>query len=221
MIEDFNPRKTWITSDSHFGHQNIVGFCHRPPDHEQIIMEEWAREVPPDGTVIHLGDLSYRNNGLFKNVISKHLTGERKFLIRGNHDHQRYSFYRASGFKQIRPMAFFYNEEGLSDATELIQGEYRISLSHYPWSEIDEERPINDADIRIHGHIHNSGYGTKLTPYIPFLKNHINVSVEQTHYRPVNLGMLLDACLYGKLPEENESRIEPFISATKGEVDND
>jgi hypothetical protein len=30
------PANTWVVSDTHFGHQNIVGFCHRPLDHEQV-----------------------------------------------------------------------------------------------------------------------------------------------------------------------------------------
>jgi calcineurin-like phosphoesterase family protein len=183
-----DPANTWVTSDSHFGHQNIVGFTKRPTDHEQVIMEEWARAVPDDATVLHLGDLSYRNNGMFRHVYSKHLTGERKLLIRGNHDKQGGSFYRASGFKLIAPFQMEYLPEGRKRP-------WIISFSHYPLKEGEYHGP---NFVRIHGHIHNNGYGGKhAEEFIPFAAGQINVSVEQTHYRPVNLKALLEGYING------------------------
>jgi calcineurin-like phosphoesterase family protein len=173
------------------------------------MMEEWAREVPDDATVVHLGDLSYRANGMFKNVISKHLTGERKLLIRGNHDRQRFSFYRDSNFKLTRPMELYFRQEGGTEPC-LEQVTYKraqwvVSLNHYPWSvERDGEQPANH--IRIHGHIHNSGYSRAV--YVPFLRNHINISVEQTKYRPVNLLALLEGYLLGVVPADDAEREE-------------
>jgi calcineurin-like phosphoesterase family protein len=90
--DDIEPENTWVISDTHFGHSNIVDFCHRPTHHESVMIEEWAREVPEEATVLHLGDLNYSHNAMFKNVHSKHLPGARKLLIQGNHDHQRFSF---------------------------------------------------------------------------------------------------------------------------------
>lgn len=54
-------------------------------------------------------------------------------------------------------------------------------------------------DLRLHGHIHNNGYTRD--GFVPFLRQHINLSVEQTKYRPVNLKLLLDAALLGEYPE--------------------
>lgn len=232
--DDIDPYKTWVVSDTHFGHENIVGFCHRPPDHEQIIMEEWARTVPEDDTVLHLGDLSYRNNTMFKKVISKHLPGQRKLLVSGNHDRQRPNFYRESGFQLARPFAIRYGKDvtkevdciccwdgaiiqtnnapegkplravgsvvcptckGTKRHNSQRREEYVVSFSHYPWNDY-EDGPLPVNVIRIHGHIHNNGYTR--AAYVPFLKQHINVSIEQTHYRPVNLGLMLDAALFGE-----------------------
>lgn len=179
--DDIDPKTTYVVSDTHFGHDNIVGFCHRPPDHEQIMMERWARAVPDDATVLHLGDLSYKSNSLFKNVIAKHLTGSRKLLIRGNHDKQRFSFYAQSGFKIIRPFSIRYDK-------------WIVSFSHYAWNE-EAEGTMPDNHLRIHGHIHNNGYFRDA--FVPFLKGHINVSIEQTKYRPVLLANLLSGYLYG------------------------
>lgn len=185
--DDIDPAKTWVTSDSHFGHKNIVQFCHRPEDHDALIMEQWARAVPEDGTVLHLGDLCWKANAQFKHLVAPHLTGARKLLILGNHDKQRYSFYKQCGFSPVVPFAINW-------------GGYRVSFSHYSWNE-SEEGPMQPFDLRLHGHIHNNGY--MRAEFIPFLKAHINLSVEQTKYRPVNLEVLLKAYLLGELPEED------------------
>jgi calcineurin-like phosphoesterase family protein len=187
--DDLDPKKTWIISDTHFGHENIKRFCHRPDDIEQTMMEEWARAVPEkDSTLLHVGDLCYRGNSWFKNMIAKHLTGERKLLITGNHDKQRYSFYRDCGFKLARPFAIHY-------------GGFEIQFSHYPWNEDHDESAMPPSNVvRVHGHIHNNGYTRH--EFTPYLRNHINVSVEMLKYRPANLAALLDAYLYGKLIDE-------------------
>lgn len=204
-----DPANTWLVSDTHFGHENIVGFCHRPERHEEVMMEEWARAVPDDATVIHLGDLSYRANGMFKNVISKHLTGDRKLLIRGNHDKQRFSFYRDSDFKITRPMELYFRQDtypkpSLTQVT-IARAEWVISLNHYAWN-TERDGPQPDNHIRIHGHIHNNGYSR--AEFVPFLRNHINISVEQTKYRPVNLLALLEGYLLGVVPADDDERAE-------------
>lgn len=170
---------TWIVSDTHFGHNNIVGFCDRPNEHEERIIMRWNESVPDEATVLHLGDFSYKNNAYTRSIISPHLKGKRKLLILGNHDKQRPSFYRTCGFKVVKPFDMRY--EG-----------YVISFSHYPL-----RKPAGESHIRIHGHIHNSGYGGKTTSFTPFSAGQINVSVEQTHYSPVNLERLLDGYING------------------------
>lgn len=148
-------------------------------------MEEWALAVPPHGTLLHLGDLVWKSNGLFKHVISKHLTGSPKYLILGNHDKQRPSFYRECGFRLIKPFEINYLN-------------HRISFAHYPL----KEREAHPQHIRIHGHIHNNGYSGKESDFIPFSAGQINVSAEQTHYRPVNLKALLDGYIGGAYEPE-------------------
>ena len=38
LRDDIDPASTWVVSDTHFGHRNIVGFCHRPENHEDIMI---------------------------------------------------------------------------------------------------------------------------------------------------------------------------------------
>lgn len=190
--DDIDPATTWVVSDTHFGHENIVGYCSRPEDHDQLILEQWRAYVPDDATVLHLGDICWKSNGWFKHTVAPRLTGARKLLILGNHDKGRPSFYRDCGFKIVRPFQIDFKGQ-------------IVSFDHY-----QAGGDLHNNEWRLHGHIHNNGYydagrdpesGDRL-PHVlvPFLRNHINLSVEQTRYRPVNLKLLLDAAILGRLP---------------------
>jgi calcineurin-like phosphoesterase family protein len=225
--DDIDPATTWVVSDTHFGHDNIVGFCHRPLDHDQVMIAEWRKYVPDDATLLCLGDLAYKGNAHFKHIIAPELTGANKKIILGNHDRQRPSFYKACGFQVCRPFMIRYgdapdckvcNGKGWEltlhgercchdcTGTGLESPPYVISFSHYPWSDREEGRRMGFYDVRIHGHIHNNGYSRDA--FVPFLKQHINISVEQTKYRPVNLKLLLDAYLFGEYPETTDEQLQ-------------
>jgi len=205
LRDDIDIYNTWICSDTHFGHENIVGYCSRPEDHDLLMIEQWRAHVPDDATVLHLGDLCWKGNTYFKNVIASRLTGQRKLLVRGNHDRGRTSFYRDCGFKEIKPFALNLKQDidtgGFMPVPADEVGAYVIWFDHYPAPGFSP----SGFDWRVHGHIHNNGYydgRMSLTgdALVPFLRNHINVSMEQIRYRPVNLGLMLNAAILGKLP---------------------
>jgi calcineurin-like phosphoesterase family protein len=202
--DDIDLETTYVTSDHHFGHDNIVQFAHRPEDHEHVMMERWAQAVPDGATVIHLGDVAYKGTRKFEKLIAPNLTGARKLLIMGNHDTARLSLYRAAGFQICRPFMLGIDVVGgrlevypydRNTPVEQALTPYIVSFSHYQWGDRDDEGVIPDNHIRVHGHIHNNGYFRE--GFVPFLKNHINVSIEQTKYRPVNLANLLSGYLLG------------------------
>jgi calcineurin-like phosphoesterase family protein len=174
---DIDPAKTYVISDTHFGHETIKVNCFRPQDVESVMIEQWGRTVGPDDTILHLGDLSWRNNAFFKNIIAPHLTGH-KLIVRGNHDKGRASFYMGSGFKCVSPFWIKYNNS-------------RVEFSHYPWNpEKDGSDEIPENTWRIHGHIHNNGY--ERSRFVPYKRRHLNVSVEVLGYLPVRLDHLLE-----------------------------
>lgn len=211
--DDIDLADTWVVSDTHFGHTNIVPFCFRPEEHEEIMIAEWRAHVPDDATVIHLGDICYGHNGgntRFRRLLSKELTGGRKFLIKGNHDRQGYSFYRDCGFRLMYPFKLGVSDSGdgvyaVDDVRVDPQSTWTVSFSHYPWNPA-EDGIQGPWDIRLHGHIHNNGYTRN--GFVPFLRNHINLSVEQTKYRPVNLKLLLDAALLGKYDPTTDEQMQ-------------
>lgn len=79
--------KTWFTADTHFGHANIIHFCHRPfknvDEMDRILIENWNKTVGPDDDIWHLGDFAMSR--LAHGHYLEKLNG-RKHFIWGNHD---------------------------------------------------------------------------------------------------------------------------------------
>lgn len=85
---EFSAKNTFFTSDTHFGHANIIKLCNRPfKDVEEMnekLIENWNKVVSEDGTVFHLGDFAFGGSGLWNSVIPR-LNGQ-IYLIIGNHE---------------------------------------------------------------------------------------------------------------------------------------
>lgn len=215
--DDIDLARTWVISDTHFGHKNIIPYCHRPENFEDVLLEQINEFVQPGDTLLHLGDLCYKGNAWFKNMVAPKIAPQagRKLIILGNHDHQRYAFYKQTGWSICSP--FYLPVMGFQGHISLAKFAFRqwiVSFSHYQWSadSRDGKLPGEDTTMhpyhhRIHGHIHNNGYydgrntaGGPDWRLVPYLAQHTNLSCEMTKYKPVNLQLLLDAVLLGKMP---------------------
>lgn len=194
-----------ITSDTHFGHANIVKYCNRPEDHEELMIKNWNQMVKPTDTILHLGDVFMGKDSFekFKDNIAPRLNGN-KYLILGNHDKAKVDW-KLLGFDVIDPFSIPY------------QG-WEFEFDHYPTEKTDKIYPGQNR-IRIHGHIHNGSYNfgngkgrSKIKP------NHVNLSVEVTNYSPVHAIDIMDNVLKKAKPKQhyrnigvkkNVNRIEP------------
>jgi calcineurin-like phosphoesterase family protein len=78
----------FFTSDTHFGHHNIIKYCGRPfkdaNDMNESFIRNWNSVVGVDDDVYHLGDVSFMSKQQTINIIKK-LNG-RIYLVSGNHD---------------------------------------------------------------------------------------------------------------------------------------
>jgi calcineurin-like phosphoesterase family protein len=158
--------KTWIISDTHFGHANIVRYCNRPLNHEFLMMRNWKKLVKSDDVILHLGDVTVWYgliNTWAKRV--KSLPGI-KYLIRGNHDEQwtdeQWLF--AAGMTVIEPFQ-----------------QNKIYFSHEPLEE-------GNWEVNIHGHSH--GHAPYRT-YMKFGLTYYNASIEGMNYKPVRMKSIL------------------------------
>lgn len=79
--------KIFFTSDTHFGHSNIIKFCNRPfkdaEEMDRVLIENWNNKVPEDGLVFHLGDFGWGGYQEYKKIRDQ-LNGK-IILIKGNH----------------------------------------------------------------------------------------------------------------------------------------
>ena len=78
----------FFTSDTNFGHENIIRFCNRPfksLDHMHTVLKNnWNARVKPKDTIIIVGDFAFRNKKKYY-WYSDQLNGEKVF-VQGNHD---------------------------------------------------------------------------------------------------------------------------------------
>ena len=95
--------KTFVWSDTHFGHKSENwdvplwkkrGF-NSIEDHDDVIIARWNKTIPRDGVVFHLGDIMFGPNGKERLIdILDKLQFKTLYLMGGNH-HAGYKIGRA------------------------------------------------------------------------------------------------------------------------------
>ena len=158
--------KTFFIADTHFSHDNILGYCNRPfkdvDEMNQTLIKNWTSVVGKDDIVYHLGDFAFKNSRI-PDLVDQ-LNGT-IYLIKGNHDSENIEYYNKRGFVVL--------------PTRTLIEDKKYILSH---------KPIPDADIpkgyiNIHGHIHNKPLeGEEFSSIL-----HECVSVEMIQYTPIEL----------------------------------
>ena len=82
------PVETFFTSDTHFGHANVIKYSERPflnvEEMNEGLIERWNERVSKGDHVYHLGDFSLTSKKEPHDVFFR-LNG-RIHLVRGNHD---------------------------------------------------------------------------------------------------------------------------------------
>ena len=177
--------RTWYTSDTHYGHKNIIRFCGRPyatiAEHDRDLIRRHNAVVKPGDTLFHFGDLALGNIELTLPMTSE-LNGNR-FLIPGNHD-RMFSGSRSEEYRATFTKA--YEAAGWTILPETIRtniGGHPVIFSHFPpvgdshgedrWT---EQRPANDGTTVIHGHVHEAWAERD---------QHFNVGVDVRGFAPV------------------------------------
>lgn len=171
---------TWLISDTHFGHKNIIKFQARPESHEVIMLANWIKYVREDDYILHMGDVFMGKQGnpeKWAAVVSR-LPGK-KHLILGNHDKQPASLYERAGFTIV---------------PEFIRK--GVVFTHRPVS-VEYPGPTADAGAwwhtNIHGHTHSNimmpaSEPTEHDGHLISGKTYLNVCVEITDFKPVQVG---------------------------------
>jgi len=169
--------KTWLVSDTHFGHHNAYNFTDRytgerirpwasnADEGDELMRTLWNECVKPGDKVYHLGDVAIPRRGL-KQMEGLH---GRKVLIRGNHDI----------FKMKDYAEYFDDIRGTHKLGSLI-------LSHYPLHR--DSIPVWCSG-NVHGHTHSDMVWTD--PGVTPDPLYTNICVEHTNASPIDLNELL------------------------------
>lgn len=156
---DPSPGRLFVISDTHFEHDNIVRYCDRPFEHNEIMVERWNNTVGADDTVLHLGDFAFGGIVVVRDYLS--VLNGKKLLLRGNHDRAAHGSYLDAGFAEV-----------FRDSSIKIAAYPRLVFSHKPL-DVSE---LDPGVLNVHGHTHNTTVDDR---------RHLNLSVECTSYTPV------------------------------------
>jgi calcineurin-like phosphoesterase family protein len=153
-------RNVWFTSDTHFGHNNIIQYC-RPQflnvdDMEQALIERWNATVGAQDLVYHLGDFAWKTEDAKR--VRPLLNGTIRLIV-GNHDD--IPALAAAGLFQRIYLWRQFREIGLT-------------ASHIPMR-LDQ---LRHGSKNLHGHVHGNLEGLE--------EFHRDVSVESTNFTPVH-----------------------------------
>lgn len=109
--------RLWFTSDTHFGHANIIRYCDRPfrsvGEMDDTLIANWNARVAPGDLVWHLGDFSFADPADYVPRLNGVI-----HLVFGNHD-ERWR----QGLRELLPWT--------GEVRDLKHQGQRIWLSHY------------------------------------------------------------------------------------------
>lgn len=175
----FDKAKTFFTSDTHFGHSNIIWMCKRPyKDVEEMnkaLIDNWNSIISEDDTVFHLGDFAFGGSTLWNGILDQ-LNGK-IILIQGNHDR-----------KNLR--------QGFMNRFELVAPQMQIEidgravyLNHYPFLCYGGTyRGEKDAVWQLFGHVHShpGSTGKDFDRLVYLFPYQYDVGVDNNNYRPIS-----------------------------------
>lgn len=162
-------RNIFLTSDTHFNHENILNFTdgdgnkvrtfHDVHHMNEIMINNWNKIVHPGDKIYHLGDVYFGNQQRADEILSR-LNGKKRLIV-GNHD----TIYGKGNIlqKHFEKIYMWRNFK-----------EYNMVLTHVPI----HESSFRKVEYNVHGHIHQQKSPTA---------QHICVCVEHTDYTPVHI----------------------------------
>ena len=177
--------KTFLITDLHLGHKNIVKYCGRPENHNELILENISKVfVLTEGSpcsgdrFICLGDVCMGHDTEWhEKLMSVIPNGVYKILIRGNHDRKSNKWYLDHGWDEV------------CLKLEVVLPDYsgKVLLSHYPTEN------LNGYCMNIHGHWHTKDE-SKSPEYVKFYnpKFHKKLAIEETGYVPLEVFELIE-----------------------------
>lgn len=171
----YDPDHVFFTSDTHFGHANIIRFCKRPFENveemNEVLIENWNKVVSDDDTVFHLGDFAFGGFPYWE-AIRLRLNGHIN-LILGNH-----CIHNVNRQNSERLGKMF---DWVGEMLTIHINRRPIILSHYPL------RCYPDGYWNLFGHIHSGPNSTsKDVLENVFKSTQYDVGVDNNNFTPIS-----------------------------------
>lgn len=143
--------KTYITSDLHWGHKNIMSFCpvsrarfRNDVDYmNEAMVKEWNDLIESEDLVYILGDVAFLPAQKATEYMRR-LNG-RKILVQGNHDRK---LLQDAGFRDCFEEIHYYLDINYNGT--------KVVMLHYPIAEWDQ---MHRGAVHFHGHLHGGASG--------------------------------------------------------------
>lgn len=185
-------QRLFFTSDLHFGHRNVIGFCNRPYSNEkemgENLIQNWNNTINENDIVFVLGDVFWFNDSRSIKKILNQLKGE-IYIVPGNHDD--FNSYHRVDDPRIHicqdVVALWVDSE--DDRWTMVKN-YEIWLSHYPMMTWPHRE--NKA-YQLFGHIHSKtgGRNGTMDQDLPLHWNQADVGCDFWDYKPVGLEQVM------------------------------
>lgn len=136
----------WFTSDTHFGHANVLHFTDRPfgdiAHMNRALINAINERVAPTDDLYILGDFSYQMTAVEAAALRSKINCRKVHIVPGNHD-KDWTHKDVAGTFIVEPPIVRINIYG-----------QKIVLSHYP---LMEWQSMSRGSWHLHGHIHSAG----------------------------------------------------------------
>jgi calcineurin-like phosphoesterase family protein len=193
----------FYTSDTHFGHKNIIAYSNRPfkdfSHMDRVIIDNWNKTVGDTDVVYHLGDVAMGHSERWDEIL-KSLNGY-KVLIVGNHDRVFKGMSQSQNDKWTEKYHEWFDEV-YDNLTGFTLGPYTVNLSHFPYDgdshdgdRYTEFRLDDDGKTLIHGHTHAEFASKGMDARVSHSKNgtlQVHVGMDAWNYTPVSELELID-----------------------------
>lgn len=194
---------TFFTSDTHFGHNNIIKYSARPfADYDEMdwkIVDNWNKMIGPTDVIYHLGDLALGPSDRWDSIM-KSLNGYKVFIV-GNHDR----IFLGEKPRQREKWDEKYHEwfdEVLDNHAITLSDGTEVNLSHFPYDgdshgrdRYSEFRLKDEGKTLIHGHTHAEWAKHADASRVSRSAGgslQIHVGMDAWHYKPVPEARVLE-----------------------------
>ena len=169
----------YLTSDTHFGHKNIIEYTNRPfqtvEEMDKTLINNINDTVGEDDELYILGDFcmqgGYEKRSRYRNLIKC----KNVHLILGNHDTRLVDTFKPSPFQSEQ------------DYIELKFKNTKFCLSHYPFLSWNGREL---GAIMCHGHIHSNSRSNEINQWQQIRR--FDVGVDANNYTPVSLDYIFE-----------------------------